>query len=296
MSCSDCLVAFIGCGNMGGSILRGLLDAAFSSGQHEKDEIRPVSRLIACTKSESSAARLKASIPENQQPWVNVIASHDVPIQVMAEADVVILSFKPFMAEGVLSSKGVKKALAGKIVISLLAGQTTKNLARIIENGDPHSKNSPTNVRVNPKIGARFRQSMTIIEASEPPIPSTATSSVDWIFTQVGCIKYLPEAQMNLGSVLASAALVIMTVPIERMLYGCVAEGLRRPDALEIALRCMRGLSPALESGIQPSALRECISSPSGATIQSLLALEEAASRVEFSKAIIPGTRHLNSS
>lgn len=222
-------------------------------------------------------------------------SSQDVPVQIMQDADIVVLGFKPFMAEDVLSAKGVREALAGKLVISLLAGQTPQNLARIIREGTATAGEiaEPVIMKVIPNMGAQFRQSMTIIETSEQTVPDHMTEVVEWMFKQVGAIKYLPQSQMDLGSVLVGAALAAMTVPIEGILDGCVAEGLKRPDAMEMVLHGLRGLSAALESGIHPAVLRESISSPRGCTIQALLTLEKAGSRSDYAEAIINGTQHL---
>ncbi|CEJ54148.1 hypothetical protein PMG11_00470 [Penicillium brasilianum] len=303
MSFSEPTVAFIGCGNMGGAILHGVLDAAFTN-ESKSEHTRPVSKFIACTKTAASADRLRASIPAEQQPHVEVISSQAVPVEVMKSADIVMLGFKPFMAEDVLRAKGVEEALAGKLVISLLAGQTPQNLARIIHEGaldstgddvpdSSHSVVAPIIVKAIPNMGAQFRQSVTIIETPEHAIPTHMTQVVEWIFKQVGEIKYLPPSQMDLGSVLVGAALAAMTVPIEGILDGCVAEGLKRSDAMEMMLGGLRGLSAALESGIHPAVLRESISSPRGCTIQALLTLEKAGSRADYAEAIINGTQHL---
>jgi pyrroline-5-carboxylate reductase len=211
----------------------------------------------------------------------------------MQSADIVVLGFKPFMAEDVLRSEGVKDALAGKLVISLLAGQTPQNLTRIIRESGPGVASDPIVVKAIPNMGAQFRQSITIIETPEEPIPAHMTEVVEWMFKQVGEIKYLPQSQMDLGSVLVGAALAAMTVPIEGILDGCVAEGLKRSDAMEMMLGGLRGLSAALESGIHPAILRESISSPRGCTIQALLTLEKAGSRADYAEAIIKGTQHL---
>lgn len=289
---------------MGGAILHGVLDAAFSSKNSDSAKSRPVSKFIACTKTASSAERLKASIPAEQQPHVEVVSSQAAPVEVMKNADIVVLGFKPFMADDVLRSEGVEEALAGKLVISLLAGQTPENLARIIREGSQgsgaftfagssSSTPRPFIVKAIPNMGAQFRQSVTIIETPESPIPEHMTEVVEWMFKQVGEIKYLPQSQMDLGSVLVGAALAAMTVPIEGILDGCVAEGLKRSDAMEMMLGGLRGLSAALESGIHPAVLRESISSPRGCTIQALLTLEKAGSRADYAEAIINGTQHL---
>ncbi|KAJ5157120.1 uncharacterized protein N7482_008220 [Penicillium canariense] len=286
-------VAFIGCGNMGGAILHGVLDAAFSSKESSSSQSRPVSKFIACTKTASSAQRLEASIPAEQKTHVHVLSSQAVPVDTMKDADIVILGFKPFMADEILRTKGVKEALAGKLVISLLAGLTPQKLASIIREGSVSSANEPVIVKAIPNMGAQFRKSISVIETPESPIPEHMTEAVEWIFKQVGEIKYLPQSQMDLGSVLAGSALAAMTVPIEGILDGCVAEGMKRPDAMELLLAGLRGLSAALESGIHPAVLRESISSPRGCTIQALLALEKAGSRADFAEAIIKGTEHL---
>ncbi|KAJ6005399.1 hypothetical protein N7451_003343 [Penicillium sp. IBT 35674x] len=283
-------VAFIGCGNMGGAILNGVLDAAFKSPDPEQQS-RPISKFIACTKSAGSAERIQAALPEEFTSYVKVVSSKVV--ESMQEGDVVVLGFKPFMADDVLSMKGVKEALAGKLVISLLAGQTPQNLVQIIEKSDARSFAPPVVVQVIPNMGAEFRQSMTIIRTPETPLSAEMKDIVEWIFNQVGWIKYLPESQMDVGSVLVGAALATLTVPIEGILDGCVAEGIKRPDAMEMVLRGIRGLSAALEAGIHPAVLRESISSPRGCTIQALLALERAGSRADYADAIIKGTQHL---
>lgn len=275
---------------MGGAILHGVLNAAFSK-TSDSSQPRPVSDFIACTKTASSAEQLQASIPQEQKQHVKVVSAQIVPT--MKEADVVVLGFKPFMAEDLLSLQGVKEALSEKLVISLLAGQTPQNLSRIVKESSNEDFKEPYIMKAIPNMGAQFGESMTTIEEPEEPIPEELKAVTDWIFEQIGDIKYLPQSQMDLASVLVGAALAAMTVPIEGILDGCVAEGLRRPDATGLLLKGLRGLSAALESGIHPAVLRESISSPKGCTIQALLALEEAGSRADYANAIIRGTQHL---
>lgn len=196
------------------------------------------------------------------------------------------------------SARERKQALAGKLVISLLAGQTPQNLLRIVREGSPEGEwgsrvQEPVVIKAIPNMGARYRQSMTIIETPEQEVPARMSEIVEWIFDQVGWVKYLPSSQMDLGSVLVGAALAAMTVPIEGILDGCVAEGLKRFDAMEMVLRGIRGLSAALEDGVHPAVLRESISSPRGCTIRALLTLEKAGSRADYAEAIINGTQHL---
>lgn len=93
---------------MGSAILQGVLEAAFTEDatpSSTSSQPRPVHNFIVCTKTAASAERLKASLSEDHQRHVKVTSSQTVPVEIMQEADVVVLGFKPFMAEDVLSAR-----------------------------------------------------------------------------------------------------------------------------------------------------------------------------------------------
>ncbi|KAJ5374089.1 NADP oxidoreductase coenzyme F420-dependent [Penicillium concentricum] len=282
-------LGFIGCGNMGGAVLNGLLNSAFSSKSTETSR-NPISRFIACTKTATSASRLQASIAPEHQDLIKIVSDQNV--QTMQEADIIILGCKPFMAEAVLGEKGVRDALAGKLVISMLAGPTCPTLTHLI-NPDPDAATSPHLMKAIPNMGAQFGQSMTIIETPAPRIPQSMVAATEWIFKHVGAVKYLGPEQIGLATVLVGATMATLTLPIEGLLDGCVAEGFKRADAMELVLQGIRGLSAVLESGQHPAVVRESISSPRGCTIQTLLSLEKAGTRSDFAEAIVRGNTHL---
>lgn len=279
-------------GNQGGAVLRGILDAAFSGKNTSSDvcQSRPVSRFIATTKSAVSAEQLRESLAK-YKAIVDVVSSQNV--QAMQNADVVILGIKPFMAEEILSAPGVREALAGKLVITMLAGQTTTNLANIIREGTSGDMADPIVMKASPNMGAQFCQSATVIETPDKSVPAHMIEIAEWIFKQVGEIKYLPPSLIDMGTMVAGATLATMTIPIEGLLDGCVAGGFKRSDAMDIVLHAIRGMSAVLESGIHPAVLRESSSSPGGCTIHSLMTLERAGSRADFADALINGTRHV---
>ncbi|CAG7977002.1 unnamed protein product [Penicillium salamii] len=288
-------LGFVGCGNMGGAVLNGILTASFTN---PSTEPKPISQFIACTKSAGSAARIEAGIAPEHRDIIKVVSGQNV--QTMRDSDIVILGCKPFMADDVLREKGVREALAGKLVISMLAGQSCENLTRIIKEG-PGAQGSentelvlgPKVMKVIPNMGAQFGESMTIIETPTAGIEEDLVRTVEWIFGQVGKIKFLAPEQTGLATVLVGATLATLTLPIEGLLDGCVAEGFKRADAMEMVLQGIRGLSAVLESGAHPAAVRESISSPRGCTIQTLLSLEKAGTRSDFAEAMIRGNKHL---
>jgi pyrroline-5-carboxylate reductase len=274
---------------MGGAVLKGLLNSAFSTKDTETTE-KPINRFIACTKTASSAARLQNSIAPEHQELIKIVSDQNV--QTMQESDIIILGCKPFMAEAVLSEEGVRDALAGKLVISMLAGPTCPTLTLLI-NPDPDAADAPHLMKAIPNMGAQFGESMTIIETPAPTIPQSMVAATEWIFKHVGAVKYLGPEHIGLATVLVGATMATLTLPIEGLLDGCVAEGFKRGDAMELVLQGIRGLSAVLESGQHPAVVRESISSPRGCTIQTLLSLEKAGTRSDFAEAIIRGNTHL---
>lgn len=289
MAESNLTVAFVGCGNMGGAILDGLLESIFP--EEAPDSLPPprVSKFIACTKSEGSARKLEKIYSGRHASRVTVL--HSQIVKAINEADVVVLGFKPYMAKDVLGASDVQKALEGKLVISLLAGLSVGDVRTLI------LPSEAIITKAAPNVAAKYRQSMTILELPDSdPIPPREADLTEWIFNQVGTVKWLPSNLVNAGGMLMTCCLAALSVPIEGLLDGSVAEGIRRPDGMEIAVQSIFGLATMLANGTHPAVMRESISSPRGCTIQSLLTVEKASTRAVFAQALIDGTRHLQPS
>lgn len=273
---------------MGGAVLNGLLKTAFSA-QTEPTK-KPISRFILCTKTAASATRLEASLAPEHQKLTKVVSGQN--LQTMQDADIIILGCKPFMAADVLGEEGVREALAGKLVISMLGGQSAEKLVRLV-NPEPGTSPDPHVIVAVPTMGAEFCQSMTIIETPPATVPAVMAETAEWIFKQVGAVKFFAAEQVGLATVLIGASMATLTLPIEGLLDGCVAEGLKRGEAMELILQGLKGLTAVLESGQHPGPVRESICSPRGCTIQTLLGLEKAGTRGHFAEALIKGHTHL---
>src|SRR4051794_26170855 len=110
---------------MGSAILLGLLDAL--DGINFGDD--PTWNFTACTKTERSAAALVEKLGQHA---TRVQVLHGQSETILVEADVVILGVKPYLAKGILSQPGVGQALAGKLVISLMAGVSVDKIHDLI--------------------------------------------------------------------------------------------------------------------------------------------------------------------
>ncbi|GLA07599.1 hypothetical protein AnigIFM60653_008834 [Aspergillus niger] len=276
-------LAFIGCGNMGSAILNGLLDAT-------RTQAGKVNHFIISTKTAASAERLRSQYAEDAS---RVTIAHDSNRRAMREADIILLACKPFLAKGILSAPGVGEALSGKLVISIMAGMTPTDILNCLSDGD---RESVKIVRAMPNVAARLRQSMTIVELPETkPLEEDLVEIVTWVFEVIGKVKFLSADLFDVGTMLVGAGIGVMTVPLEGLLDGCVVEGLRRAEALEMAAQMLSGMAALLKEGegSHPAVLRENISSPRGCTIQGVMTAERAGARATFADAVINGTRHL---
>ncbi|RAL04483.1 pyrroline-5-carboxylate reductase [Aspergillus ibericus CBS 121593] len=276
-------LAFIGCGNMGSSILSGLLDAT-------RTQEGKIGHFIVSTKTASSASRLQQQYAAD---LFRVDIAHDSNLLAIREADIVLLACKPFLAKGILSAPGIAEALVGKLVISIMAGMTVGDIRGCIGGGDGEAGRVRI-VRAMPNVAARVRRSMTIVEVPDGVgIGEEELEIVKWVFGVIGTVKILTPDLFDVGTMLVGAGMGVMTVPVEGLLDGCVVEGLRRGEALEMAAKMLEGMAALLREGKHPAVLRESISSPRGCTIQGVMTVERAGVRATFADAVIDGTRHL---
>lgn len=273
---------------MGSAILSGILDAS-------KAISSPFSRILACTKTQSSAEKLDARFREHGSPLtVGFFAGKNTAAA--EDADVIILGCKPYLVDAVLAEEGLADALAGKIVVSIIAGKTIDVLSEGISRNQTEYKSSPSDkaviVRAIPNVAASVRESMTVIELPTPSPSNDQKDLITWIFSQIGQTSFLSSDLFDCGTMLM-ASIATVSVAVDGILDGCVAEGMKRADASEMTAQCLLGLARLLREGHHPAVLRESISSPRGCTIQGLLAVERGGVRSAFAESVIAGTGHL---
>ncbi|CAG9952280.1 unnamed protein product [Clonostachys rosea f. rosea IK726] len=250
---------------MGSAILSGLLDATRSQSDP------PVSSFIAVTNTVESADRLRCRFEQDKS---RLLVRHGASVWAMEQADIVILGCKPYMAELILGEEGAGDALSGKFLVSVLGGKTPQVLESYIPKNDNTSR-GPYVVRAMPNVAAKVRKSMTIIEHN-PTLPDELNNALSWIFSQIGEVKVLATDQFDIGSMLVGSSMAILSVGLDGILDGCVMEGIRRSEALEMAAQSLLGMAELLRQGEQPAAYRESVSSPRGATIAGILTVEKA--------------------
>lgn len=207
-----------------------------------------------------------------------------------------LLACKPYNLSAVLQEEGIREALAGKLLISILAGVSVSQIEKTIYSGI-YSEGSIFDgsarcriVRVMPNTASLIRESMTVIATSDPPLPQSLEALVSWIFTRIGRVVHLPQASMDASTALCGSGPAFFALVLEAMADGAVAMGLPRAEAQLMAAQTMRGTAGLVLNGEHPAMVREKVSTPGGCTIGGLLVLEEGSLRGTVARSVREAT------
>ncbi len=240
-------VGFIGAGNMAEAIIGGVL----KQGLFRPEEIQIHDILPDRTKA------LSASY------GVAVAASLD---DLVKGCGSIILAVKPDKISPVLAK--AKDLLKGKLIISIAAGISLKEMEAVI--GDGHRV-----VRVMPNTPALVLEGVTALCASASCDEQGMKTAVD-IFSAVGRCRVMSETAMNAVTALSGSGPAFSFLFIEALADGGVRAGLPRDVALEFAAATVKGAAAmVLQTGRHPGALKDMVASPGGTTIEGISILEE---------------------
>ena len=203
-----------------------------------------------------------------------------------------LLACKPYNLSAVLQEEGIREALAGKLLISILAGVSVSQIEETIYSGAGifDKGNRCRIVRVMPNTASLIRESMTVIATSDPPLPQSLEALVSWIFTRIGRVVHLPPASMDASTALCGSGPAFFALVLEAMADGAVAMGLPRAEAQLMAAQTMRGTAGLVLNGEHPAMVREKVSTPGGCTIGGLLVLEEGSLRGTVARGVREAT------
>ena len=210
------------------------------------------------------------------------------------EADVVLLGCKPANIRDILGESGMREALKGKLLMSILAGvpvsQIEETLYGSVSNNDPDSEGRCKIVRIMPNTASLIRESMTVIGTSTPPLPAADAALLTWIFTRIGRVVHLPPSVFDASTALCGSGPAFFALILEAITDGAVAMGLPRAEAQLMAAQTMRGTAGLVLNGEHPALVREKVSTPGGCTIGGLMVLEEGKARGTMARAVREAT------
>jgi pyrroline-5-carboxylate reductase len=271
---------------MGTAILSGVLKACAATTSLGSPP-RRFTQFIACVNSASSGTLLKARFADDLDR-VTVLVKENV--RGMRDADVVLLGCKPYMVGEVLGEEGVAQALGDKLLISFLVGTPVEKIhGAIFASGVVPAGANIHATRAMMNIAAEYGESMTVVD--DVPLPGDYAELTRWIFGQLGKVAVVASNLFDVGGILAGPSGVYLSVALDGILDGAVAQGLKRAEARKMLTQSLVGLAKLLEAGDTPDQLREKFSSPRGTTIEGLMSLEEDRVRSAYTKCIIKATK-----
>jgi len=252
-------VSFLGGGKMAEAIVSGLLKASWARG----DEI------LVYDVDRSRLEHLVAAY------GVNAAVSNR---EAAAEGETVILAVKPQNLEEVL--KEVAGSIpAGRTVISIAMGKSTSFIEGLLPGGTPV-------VRVMPNNPALVGAAVSVLSYGRF-VGEEDRSRALGIFRCLGDVHEVEERYQDAAMALSGCGPAYFYLVAEAMTDAGVKLGLQRELALRLTAGTMLGAAVMLrESGLEPARLKDMVTSPGGATIMALEALEEAGLRAAFFRAV----------
>lgn len=250
-------LGFIGAGNMGSAIIKGILD---------QNCVLPKDIYISRKRPALSA--------EFAAQGVQIVRSNQELVQAV---DCVVIAVKPVYVQQVLDE--VYDLLQNKCVISIVAGWTYDMLKRALPD-------SARFIRVMPNTPLAVGEGMSLISSSH-----TATEAefafAKQIFECAGKVAVVEDRVFTPAMGVSGCGPAFVYQFIEALADGAVRYGVPRSMAYELAAQTLIGASKmVLETGEHPGRLKDAVCSPGGTTIEGVYALEKGGMRAAVIDAV----------
>lgn len=252
-------LGIIGCGNMGGAMLRQMLKAGIFAPEE----------VLVSDKNPALRTQLKCEL------GVNVTFQNTEA----AAAPVLLLAVKPQFIQAV----GQEIAAIVKpeaLVISIVAGYDLHMLHSLLNNETAHI------IRVMPNTPAMVGEGVLAACRGE------YVTDEEWGFGMkllscMGMAEEMPERLMDAVTGLSGSSPAFVFLFLEALADAGVRGGLPRATAQRFAAQTVLGSAKlALETGKHPGELKDMVTSPAGTTIEGVAALEKNAFRSAVMEAV----------
>ncbi len=246
-------LAFIGAGNMAGSIMHGLVASGW-----------PAARIIASEPNNDKLDHLAQSLG---------IETTNSNAEAIAKADVVIVAVKPQVMQGVLEPLAADFQRHQPLLISVAAGITEQALSR-------WTGGNIAIVRGMPNTPALMQQGACGLYANSHVSP-TQKNLTEQIMNTVGLSLWV-ESESNIDDVtaLSGSGPAYFFLMMEAMIDAGIKLGVTREVATQLVTQTALGAATmAKHSDVDVAELRRRVTSPGGTTEQALLAFENGGLR-----------------
>lgn len=248
-------LGLIGVGNMGTSILEGLIRQSLISA-------RQVFIFDKFTE--------KAEAFENRYS----VQKSGSNAELVRVSDIILLAIKP-QDLGAVSEEFKAELSRGKIVISILAGMTLDKLEQSMGT-------EASIVRAMPNLGAKVGESLTALDGKD----KSSLAAAEVVFSGCGKTVLLPEVHFDMFTALAGSGPAYFFLLMETIEKKALEQGFSPEAARLTAVQTAVGAALAARSAPESSAeLRRMVTSKGGTTEAALNVLESGKIRELFSSA-----------
>jgi pyrroline-5-carboxylate reductase len=254
---ADHKVSIIGCGNIGLSILQGLLD----------DKTIPSKNITATRRNIKELANL-------EEYGVRLTTDN---IKAIKASDLIIIAVKPYDIVNILEE--IKNHLdpVKHILISVTAGITISKIQEVVRISIPV-------FRVMPNISASVRKSVSCF--CHKGASTEDIESVKFLFDLIGTTMTIDEDLMQAATILGACGIAYVLRFIRAMIQGGIQVGFDAATASAIVNQTVKGAAELLIDGHQhPEFEIDKVTTPKGCTIVGLNEMEHNG----FSSSLIKG-------
>ncbi len=249
-------IAILGCGNLGLSLVTGLL---------KNDQFDPVR--LAVSKRRLSPIRFLAD---------QGVQLFETNREAISDARLVVLAVKPYDVKTILEEIKVFFDPEKQILVSVASSVSIREIEELVPGA--------TVFRAMPNTAAANGHSMTCISA--PSAQDAPTEEVEHFFRLLGETIRIKEELMEAATVLGACGIAYVLRFIRSMVQGGIQVGFDAQTASAIVNQVVRGAAEILiESGAHPEAEIDKVTTPKGCTITGLNEMEHHG----FSPALIRG-------
>ena len=256
IDCRLATIACIGCGVMGGALLRAMTTLVapqqITVSAASMAEAQAFAAATGCVAAASNADAVKG-------------------------ACVVFIAVKPAFVAQVLAE--LAPALRhDAVVVSMAAGVTLETVATALG----AASDGRTLVRIMPNMPAAVGEAMIALSARAIDAAQTSAdvALVRALLESAGKVELVDERLMDCVTAVSGSGPAFAFMFIEAMADAAVRLGMPRAQAYTYAAQTLKGSAAmVLEDGRHPAALKDGVCSPAGTTIAGVAALERAGFR-----------------
>lgn len=250
-------IGFIGCGNMGGALVKAAAKAGFAD------------TIYICDRFAEKTSAL------SEELGVNISDSKSIA----SECDFIFMGVKPQVIDRAFAE--ISDILSRRndcVLVSMAAGVAIEKIKEL--------SFASSIIRIMPNMPVSVGEGVVL--ASRYNVTDENVDCFNKIMKCAGIVDWIDEKLIDAGCAISGCGPAFVYMFIEALADGAVSCGLPRDKAILYASETVLGSAKAvIESGKHPGKLKDEVCSPGGTTIAGVKALEDGAFRSNAMNAVI---------